>query len=170
MKRILLVTVLALVLTFATVSQASAQPVHDRVSAQVKTASAFDCAGALFFGGVTLVGSFFSSPLFAWLGMANTAYTADSIRRNQTCAAESFYDHIGYRELCWQAHFIGWSPTGSGHAMFDNKDGKCRVSPITADGILCDYIKPPQYVTQCVGQYIRDAVANVVNLTSHLWN
>lgn len=133
-------------------------------------AGAFDCGATLFFGGVTLVGSFLVPGPWSWLGLANTAYTADSIRRNQICAADSFWNHIGYRELCWQAHFIGWSPTGSGHAMFDNKDGRCNISPATADFVLCDYIKPAYLAVECVNSYLQDIIVALVNMTNHLWN
>lgn len=152
MKRLLVVFTVLVMVTGFSLGRASAstnQKVGEAASAAVVVPTAvpgadvIDCGAALFFGGVTFVGSFFAGGgIFSWLGFTNAGYTADQIRRNNTCAAESFYDHIGYRKLCWEGHFIGWNPV-SGHAMFNNGDGACNISPITADKVLCEYLQWP---------------------------
>ena len=159
MKKAIAAVILSLSLVLGTGVAASATSVADTIHVTIPRVdtSLVECVGLVGWGFTSVAGAFYGPvTIFSWLGIGSTAASASIAAINKTCAADSFYNHIGYKKLCWDRHFLYWAPT-SGLPIFDvrNIDKACTYRPLTMDQVFCGYITPLE--PGCIRQAAIDA-------------
>lgn len=143
MKRLIAIAVLAVGLVAGTAIPAAAIPTPPTVF----RGGEFDCAVELTLFGTTVVGAVnpATSPFVAFSsGMGGIAQLG-LLARNRACAGASFYDHIGFRELCIQRFFLGWTDNGQ-IILAPQAPNACKlpnhghgIPPLT-DDVYCIYL------------------------------